>query len=438
MSRQVDKHNQSLDDFHPKGQFQVNQLVDHLFRHEAGKIIAGLTRYFGPDNLELVEDAVQEALLKAAQQWPFRGIPENPAIWLRQVAKNKAIDFLRREKTLSDKLLAIIQDFDRQIDLATPRFDHEVQDDLLRMIFTCCHPAIPQESQVALTLKTLCGFSVAEIAGAFLIKEETMARRLVRARQKIREMEIPFEVPVGTELSERLEAVLDVSYLLFNEGYKASQGEALIRWDLCREAVRLTTLLAEHPVSSTPETHALLALMLLHSARLGARQDEQGELLLLSEQDRAAWDQALICKGLVYLNKSTESKKISEYHLQAGIAALHCLAESYEATNWPRILALYDLLLEINNSPVIALNRAVALAEVHGPKAGIEAINDIEDSKAVIAYYPFYVTRAELYMRLGAYDKACLDYQQALALADVKAEQAFLLTKLEDCQEKLS
>ena len=385
----------------------------------------------------MVEDAVQEALLTAAQQWPFKGIPENPSAWLWQVAKHKAINLLKREKSLADKLPNIRRAFATPITLPDPHLDHEVQDDMLRMIFTCCHPVIPSESQVALTLRTLCGFSIPEIARAFLIQEATVAKRLVRARQKIRVAKIPYEVPTGDELSKRLAAVLEILYLLFNEGYHASQGDDLIRWDLCGEAIRLTSLVAEHSAVSTPEAQALLAMMFLHSARLGARQDEHGKMLSLAKQDRSRWDKGLICKGLLYLNKSTEAREISEYHLQAGIAAVHCVADSYESTDWPGILILYDMLLEINHSPVIALNRAVAVTEVHGPQAGIEAIKGIENLKAMRSYYPFYATRAELYMRLAEYEQAYRDYQQALALAQAKTEQGFLTMKLETCREKL-
>lgn len=422
----------------PQDQPLVNQLIDHLFRHESGKMVASFTRLFGPHHLELIEDAVQEALLKAVRQWPFTGIPENPRAWLWQVAKNQTIDLLRRETSLSDKLAEIARKFDDYISLPEPQLSHEVQDNQLRLMFTCCHPLIPREAQVALTLKTLCGFSIPEISRAFLVNEATMAKRLVRAKQKLKQPEISYEVPTGETLSNRLTSVLEVLYLLFNEGYYASHGDELIRWDLCGEAIRLTTLLTEHPVCARPETHALLALMLLHSARLGTRQDEQGNLLLLSEQDRSRWDKEKIIKGFHHLHQASKAEVLNEYYLQALIAACHCIANSDETTDWAKILRLYDLLGQLNDSPVIALNRAVALSKVHGPEAGIQAINEIETSKAMKAYPFLYATRAALHRQLADYEKACDDYQQALKLTKVKAAQSFLRAKFKACQEKLA
>lgn len=419
-------------------QSEVNPLVDSLFRHESGKLVASLTRFLGLSHLELVEDAVQEALLKAAQQWPYRGIPEQPTAWLWQVAKNQAIDCLRREKTLATKLAPLIHELDQYSRMSEPPLAHEIRDNLLRLIFTCCHPLLPPESQVALTLKTICGFSIPEIARAFLIPEATVAKRLVRAKQKIREASLPYEVPQGNGLSSRLEAVQEVLYLLFNEGYSASQGERVIRWELCREAIRLTELLVEHPAGSTPQTQALLALMLLHAARLSARQDECGHLLPLAEQDRSQWDKVMILKGLRYLKQATTTQEMSEYHLQAGIAACHCVAPDYATTDWPGILQLYDLLLQLNPSPVIALNRVVALAEVCGAQTGLEAIRQIQDSAALTAYHFFYATRAELHLKLGDYKSAGQDYEQALALTRVPSEKDFLTRKLTACQARLA
>jgi RNA polymerase sigma-70 factor (ECF subfamily) len=417
---------------------EVNPLVDSLFRHESGKLVASLTRFFGLPYLELVEDAVQEALLKAAQQWPYRGIPAQPTAWLWQVAKNQALDRLRREKTLTTKLAPLIHELDQHSRMSEPQLAHEIRDNLLRLIFTCCHPLLPPESQVALTLKTICGFSIPEIARAFLIPEATVAKRLVRAKQKIRQAGLPYEVPQGNELSSRLTSVQEVLYLLFNEGYSASQGDRVIRGELCGEAIRLAAALAEHPTGDTPKTHALLALMLLHTARLNARQDERGHLLPLAEQDRLQWDKAMILKGLHHLKQATTTQELSEYHLQAGIAACHCVAPDYAATDWPGILHLYDLLLKLNPSPVIALNRAVALAEVYGAKAGLEAIRQIQDSAAINSYHFFYATRAELHLKLGDYESAGQDYEQALTLTGVPSEKDFLAGKLAACQTKLA
>lgn len=419
-------------------QAEVIPLIDSLFRHESGKLVASLTRFLGLAQLELVEDAVQEALVKAVQQWPYRGIPEQPTAWLWQVAKNQAIDRLRREKTLATKLSQFVQVIDQYAHLSEPQLADEIRDSMLRLIFTCCHPLIPPEAQVALTLKTICGFSIPEIARAFLIPEATVAKRLVRAKQKIREASLPYEVPQGSELSARLGMVQEVLYLLFNEGYSASQGDRLIRWELCREAMRLTGLLAEHPAGNTAQTHALLALMLLHAARLNARQDEQGQLLSLAEQDRSQWDKAMILRGLHHLEQATTIQELSEYHLQAGIAACHCVAAAYAATDWSGILHLYDLLLKLNPSPVIALNRAVALAEVYGAAAGLEAIRQIQDSAAINNYHFFYATRAELHVKLGDYESARHDYEQALTLTGVPSERDFLAGKLAACQARLA
>lgn len=417
---------------------EVNQWVDTLFRHESGKIIASLTRILGLSRLELIEDVVQEAFLKAAQQWPYRGIPEQPAAWLWQVAKNQAIDHLRREKTLANKLTQLIQDIDQYSSMPELQLAYEIQDNLLRLIFTCCHPLLPLETQVALTLKTVCGFSIPEIARAFLIPEATLTKRLVRAKQKIREANIPYEVPQGSKLSARLETVQEVLYLLFNEGYSASQGDTVIRWELCREAIRLTDLLVEHPAGNTSKIHALLALMLLHVARLNARQDERGHLLPLAEQDRSRWDKAMIVKGLRHLKQAMATPELSEYHLQAGIVACHCVAVDYASTDWPGILQLYDLLLKLNDSPVIALNRAVALAEVYGAEAGLEAIRQIQDSAMLHAYHFLYATRAELYLKLGDYKNAYHDYEQALTLTNLPPEKEFLAGKLATCQARLT
>lgn len=398
--------------------------------------MASLTRFLGLAQLELVEEAVQEALLKAAQQWPYRGIPEQPAAWLWQVAKNQVLDHLRREKTLAIKLTQLIQDLDQHSRMPELQLAYEIQDNLLRLIFTCCHPILPPEVQVALTLKTICSFSLPEIARAFLIPEATVAKRLVRAKQKIREAGLPYEVPHGSELSARLKTVQEVLYLLFNEGYSASQGDRLIRWEFCREAIRLAGLLVEHPAGNTPQTQALLALMLLHAARLNARQNQGGHLLSLAEQDRSQWDKAMILKGLYHLEQATTAGDLSEYHLQAGIAACHCVAPAYTATDWPGILQLYDLLLKRNPSPVIALNRAVALAEVAGAEAGLEAIHQIQDSAAINTYHLLYATRAEFRVKLGDYDSACHDYEQALTLTSIPSERDFLAGKLALCRAK--
>lgn len=420
---------------------EVRRSVEHLFRHEAGKIVSTLTRIFGLPNLELAEDVVQEALLKALKQWSYRGIPENPSGWLMRVAKNHALDVLRRETLFRRKEEEIAVMLEQRLAMAAePEIifsPEEVKDDQLSMMFACCCAALSMELQVALSLKTLCGFSVGEIARAFLLPEETIAKRLTRAKQRLREAAVPFEIPVGAELSKRLDSVLQVLYLLFNEGYNASHGEDLIRHDLCHEAIRLTRLLEEHPAGNTPKTHALLALMLFQTARFPARIGDDSSMLLLREQDRTCWDRTMIAEGVSHLNRSAEGGEASEFHLQAGIAACHCIAESYDATDWQQILSLYDLLVKLNDSPIVTLNRAVAIAKVRGPDAGLTALDKIRGRKSLSGYYLLYAVLGEFYFELKEYREAERNYRSALQLTGMSAEQNFLRKKLRICEERL-
>jgi RNA polymerase sigma-70 factor (ECF subfamily) len=315
-------------------------------------------------------------------------------------------------------------------------------DDTLRLMFVCCHPLIPAEAQVALALKTLCGFSVTEIARAFLTTEAAIAKRLTRAKQRIREARIRFEIPVGGELERRLDGVWQSLYLLFNEGYKASTGDKLVREELCHEAIRLAGLLAQHPAGSRPRTCALLALMLLNAARLPARVDGEGSLLRLEEQDQSRWDRSMMARGMFHLAESAAGEEISEYHLQAGIAACHCAAKDYASTDWLQILALYDRLVEFDDSPVVALNRAVALAEVRGPQAGIEAVNAIQNlprkRSGLESYYLLHAVLGDFESRLNHAQAAAGHFRKSLQLAEIKAEQAFLAKRLRACEEKIS
>jgi RNA polymerase sigma factor (sigma-70 family) len=417
--------------------FEISHLADHLFRHEAGKLVAVLTGIFGIERLQLAEDVVQEAMVRALQTWPYYGVPKNPAAWLTQAAKNLALDTIRREKTFQDKqpqIIALIEQRAGDADGAeSPKLENEIKDDRLRMMFVCCHPLIPAEAQIALALKTLCGFSPPEIAKAFLTTEAAVAKRLTRAKQRIREARIAFEIPAGDELARRLDGVLQSLYLLFNEGYKASSGESLIREDLCQEAIRLTSLLAEHPAGNQPKTHALLALMLLNAARIPARVDTDGNLLRLQEQDRSRWDQPMLARGLYHITQSAAGQEISDYHLQAGIAACHCAAKDYASTNWPQIVELYDRLVEFDDSPVVALNRAVALAEVHGPQAGIEAVNAIQNLQSLESYYLLHAVLGEFEARLNHPRAAAGHFRKALQLVEIKSEQAFLAKRLAAC-----
>jgi RNA polymerase sigma-70 factor (ECF subfamily) len=415
-------------------------VVEHLFRHESGKMVAILTRIFGIEHLALAEDVVQEALAKALKTWPFYGLPKNPAAWIMQASRNLALDVIRRQKTFREKEPELIRIMEGQSPApgaaAVSMVEQEIADDGLRMMFVCCHPAIPEEAQVALALKTLCGFSVPEISRAFLTTEAAIAKRLTRAKQRIREARIPFEIPSGEELARRLDGVLQSLYLLFNEGYKASSGDRLVREDICHEAIRQAGLLAEHPAGNRPKTHALLALMLLNSARIPARIDGAGNLLRLKEQDRTRWDKPTIARGMFHLARSAAGEEISSYHLQAGIAACHCAAPEYEATDWVQILALYDRLSAFDNSPVVALNRAVVVAKIHGPKAGLDALAAIRDGETLASYYLLYATLGELEAQLENWQAAAGHFRESLQLAETASEQQFLAKRLRACEEQ--
>jgi len=418
---------------------EISRLTDHLFRHEAGKLISVLTGIFGINRLQMAEDVVQESLVRALRTWPYTGVPKVPAAWLTQTAKNLALDLIRREKLFHDKepqIIAFIEQWPAQPAAGdSPMFENEIRDGRLRLLFACCHPVLSPEDQTALALKTLCAFSPAEIASAFLTTEAAIAKRLTRAKQKIRDERVPFEIPVGEELSRRLGGVLQTLYLLFNEGYKASSGDDLIKEDLCQEAIRLTSLLAEHPSGNQPRTHALVALMLLNAARLPARTDSEGNILRLKEQDRSTWNHAMIARGMHHLSESATGDELSAYHLQAGIAACHCAAADYESTDWSKILLLYDRLLELDDSPVIALNRAVAVANVHGPQAGIEAVDAVQNSRPLKSYYLLYAVLGEFEKQLNNFPAAIENFRKALELTELASERSFLSKRLRDLEE---
>lgn len=420
----------------------IVRLTDRLFRDEAGKLVAVLTRMFGIDRLQLAEDVVQEAMARAMQTWPYYGIPSNPAAWLTQTAKNLALDVVRRDKRFHEKQTGIAETFGAWVSEPAADegifFDDEIKDGRLRLMFACCHPVIPQDARVALALKTLCGFGVPEIARAFLSNDAAIAKRLTRARQKIKESGVPFEIPTGDELTERLESVEQTLYLLFNEGYKASTGDHLIREDLCREAILLASMLVDHPSGDRPRTRALLALMLLSAARLPARVDTDGNMLRLRDQDRSVWDRTLIARGMRELARASQGDEISEYHIQAAIAACHCSAPTYESTDWPRILALYDKWTEIDQSPVIHLNRAVAVANVHGAQAGLKALDGIPNQDKLAMYYLLFAVKAEFEADLGQYTRAAEDLRSAIRLTEMKSEQAFLESRLQECEAQLA
>ena len=417
----------------------INQLVDHLFRHESGKIISVLTRIFGTNNLELAEDVMQDTLIDAINVWTYKGVPQNPTGWLHTVAKNKAFNILNREKYKREYSSDVAHYLQSEWTVE-PALNHlfseqEIQDDQLRMIFTCCHPAISPDSQIALALKTLCGFSIPEIAKAFLTTDENINKRLVRARQKIRDDKIPFEVPQGNDLGKRLQTVLETIYLLFNEGYSASKGNDIIRYELCEEALHLTQIIAaDKTIQQKGNVYALLSLMFLNASRFKARQDNEGNLFTMAEQDRSLWDKAMQSIGLSYLQRSTENNDISIYHILATISANYSIAPDYESTDWKNILSLYDNLIQLDNSPLVLLNRAIALSKVKGTNAAIAELEKIKDNPALKSYHLFYSTQAEFYMNQKLFDEAIKSFSKAIELCPLETEKKLLRNKLEFCK----
>jgi RNA polymerase sigma factor (sigma-70 family) len=390
----------------------VAPLVEHFFRREAGRLVAVLTRIFGWRKFDLVEEMVQATLLDALRCWQVRGVPDNPAGWIHRVARNKIVDALRRDEigrraTQAYALMRPAND----AGLDTLFLDAEIADSQLRMMFACCHPHLARENQLALTLKALCGFGNSEIARGLLLAEETVKKRLQRATRDLAEHGIAPEPPAAAELRTRLDVVHQVLYLLFNEGYSTSTGEAAIRADLCEEAARLCHLLCNHPPCATPATHALMALMLFHAARLDARLDDRGCILLVAEQDRSKWDRRLITRAKEYLDLSAEGTVVSPFHLEAGIALHHCAAPSYAETDWPAILRLYDALLTLHRSAIYLLNRAIVVAEIDGPAAGIRALQEAGQDTALTHYHLYDATLGELHLRAGDTDRAreCLE-----------------------------
>lgn len=408
-------------------------LVEHFFRHETGRLHGALVRLLGVHNLALAEDVAQEAMLRAMRSWSMGGIPANPSAWITQVAMNLARDALRHRKMATGKEPALVTHHEQM--LATPAVAwgpaHEIRDDQLRLLFVCCHPEIAPDAQVILALKVLGGFSTGEIARAFLSTEAAIEKQLTRTKQRIADAGIPFELPEGADLTSRLDGVLGALYLLFNEGYKASSGDRLLREELCREAIRLAQALVQHPAGRSPRSHALLALMLLTAARFPARLDDQGVMLRLDDQDRSKWDQTLIERGLMHLAEAAQGQEASDYHLQAGIAAIHCLAPDYASTDWQRILQHYDELHRLRPSPIVALNRAVAVAQVHGPQAGLDAVAALPQRDRLASHYLLHAVTGELHWRLGQHDSAAASFRRALSLAEVGPEQNYLTRLLE-------
>jgi RNA polymerase sigma-70 factor (ECF subfamily) len=414
---------------------ETSILLEHLFRHEAGRIAAHLTRLLGPAHLDLAEETVQEAMLRALQTWPHQGLPENPSAWLFRVAQNIAIDAVRRNRLIGQKTEAVVAEIHRSAKaaFADPDFEEQLRDDELRMIFMCCHPGIPRDASVALSLKIAGGFSVREIARAFLADEQTIAQRLVRAKRQIRDQALTLDMPRGPELQARLDSVLEVIYFTFNEGYAAHEGEDLIRRDLCLEALRLGRRIASSSIA-TPAVHALVAVMAFHAARLPARMDEAGDLILLQDQDRARWDWRLIAMGFHHFDQSICGDQVSEYHVQAAIAATHARADCMESIDWPMILELYDQLFAINASSIVALNRAVAIAKVRGAEEALAAIVPLENDPKLRDYYLYLAVRGHLLMSLDRRAEAADCFRDALQRRCSDPERRFLQRKLGECE----
>ena len=405
----------------------VNQLADHLFRREAGKMVSVLTRHFGLAHRETAEDIVQETLLTALTAWRV-SVPDDPTAWLHRVARNKTLDYLRREnrfREISGNLPAP-DEADESGDWFS---DEEIKDSQLRMMFACCHPALPPEGQIALILKSLCGLSVAEIASAFLTGKDTIEKRLYRVREKIRQEHIALDLPDGTDLAPRLSNVLKTLYLLFNEGYHSGSA-TLVRLDLLEDALRLTKLLTEFPPTDRPGVRALLALMCFQAARADSRFDADGNLVLLRDQDRTRWNRPLIRQGIALLTQAAVGEEITAYHLEAAIAHEHVIAPGYAATNWRQLLHYYDLLLQLTPSPVVALNRAVVVAELDGAEAGLRALDALPDGPSLEPFHLYHAVRADFYDRLLETDLARQHWEKALTWCGSAPERAWLQKRL--------
>ena len=410
----------------------TDALLEHLFRHQAGRMVGHFARLFGPAHLDAAEEAVQEALLRAVQTWPYSGAPDNPAAWLYRVAHNAAIDAIRRRRLFAAKAETLVAELSEAA-AQNPEdadLDERLRDDELRMIFMCCHPEIPREARIALSLKTVGGFSVREIARAFLADEAAIAQRLVRAKRQIRDRNLTLEMPRGAELEERLDAALDVIYLMFNEGYAAHEGEDLIRQDLCYEALRLGQSIAASSMSR-PRVHALVALLALQAARLPARVNEEGDLILLDSQDRSRWDRRLMAVGFYHFDRSIGGDSVSRYHVEAAIAATHARAPDAQSTDWRVILELYDELLALSASPVVALNRTVAMAKVHGAGRALRELTVLERERRLQDYYLVLAVRGHLLMELGRNREAAECFRAALQCRCSEPEKRFLKKKLE-------
>jgi RNA polymerase sigma-70 factor (ECF subfamily) len=415
---------------------------DHLFRRESGRMVAALTRIFGVHNLALAEDVVQDAFCRALEVWKFRGVPENPSAWLMTTAKNRALDVLRRERTARTFAPELGRFLESEWTLA-PAVEEifgpkAIKDDQLRMMFSCCHPRLPEEAQVALVLHILCGFSMDEVAAAFVSSHAAMEKRITRAKRVLAGSKKLFDIADARDFAARLTAVHRALYLLFNEGYHGASAESPVRTELCREAMRLAALLRDHPLAATPATFALSALLSLHAARLPARLDSSGELVSLFDQNRSQWDAGLVEEGQQLLDLSASGPELTEYHLEAAIAWAHATAPRAEDTNWEMIVSLYDKLMAIRPSPVVALNRAIAIAQREGLERGLAEIRAIANAPR-LATYPFYhAALGEFEFRAGRPELAREHFKAALALARSATERSFLSHRLAACESALA
>ena len=405
---------------------QTSQLVDHFFRTEYGKAVSHLTSKFGSANLELAEDSVQEALIKAMQTWPYSQVPDNPTGWILRVAKNKMIDQLRRDQKMSQQE---VPEYSEEI--KTDLSMEKINDDMVRMMFACCHPTLSQEYQIILTLKILGGLSIREISSSLLKKEESIAKAYTRAKKKFKADEIKLTLPPAHEIENRLEIILKIIYLLFNEGYKSAEGEVLIREELCKEAIRLNGVLLDSEICNTPSSNALMALMHFHVARFAARVDSKGNVISLEHQDRSLWNQNQIDKGLKYLDIASSTSDVNEYLIQAAISATHCKAPKFEETDWKSILQLYDLQLKLVNSPIVELNRVIPLEKVNGSLLAYKEIERLEASHFFDNYYLFFAVKSEILNRLGNVNEARIALEKAINLTKNEREKAYLSKKMD-------
>jgi RNA polymerase sigma factor (sigma-70 family) len=415
--------------------FQIESTVNHLFRHQSGKMVAVLTRIFGARNIELAEDVVQETLITALEQWKIKGIPDNPESWLFIVAKNKALNLIKKQRTnilFGDDETQILLQSGYTVETTFNKLAEEelIKDDQLRMMFACCHPEISEENQITLILKTLCGFSTAEIAKAFLTSEDTISKRLYRTKEFFRQTNFKFVIPSVEEIKVRTDAVLNSIYLLFNEGYNSTHSESLIRKDVIGEAITLCKLLTENKHTQLPEVYALMALMCFHASRSDSRLSAEGEIILLSKQDRSKWNSVLIEQGNDYLSRAAFGDAVSTYHLEAAIAYEHCMAESFEKTNWQKILDYYEWLCKISPSPITELNKVVAIMQVYGAKKALKEMGTIKEKKKLESYYLYYSLLGEIHAQLNDYKTAKNNFEAAIRLTQSEAEKKMLTNKI--------